>query len=107
MYLIPIAHYFSFLLAFSCVRVLIVFKLIKLNRVRGTATPFHYNDFAGLEAALAAAGDGLAAIVMEPIRSAQPALGFLDRVRDEAHRRKALLVFDEVTAAFRMNTGAK
>ena len=71
----------------------------------GTATPFRYNDVAGLESALTATGDGLAAIVMEPIRSTQPLPGFLERVRDEAHRRKALLVFDEVTAAFRINPG--
>lgn len=71
----------------------------------GTATPFPYNDEAALETALAAAGDELAAIVMEPIRSALPAPGFLERVRDAAHRRGALLVFDEVTAGFRMNTG--
>jgi len=71
----------------------------------GTAIPFTYNDLAGLEKALAAAGDGLAAIVMEPIRAIEPAPGFLERVRDEAHRRQALLVFDEVSAGFRLNTG--
>lgn len=71
----------------------------------GTATPFQYNDVAGLERALAAAGGDLAAIVMEPVRSAYPAPGFLERVREEAHGRKALLVFDEVTSAFRLGTG--
>ncbi|MCC6538502.1 MAG: aminotransferase class III-fold pyridoxal phosphate-dependent enzyme [Bryobacterales bacterium] len=71
----------------------------------GTAAPFAYNDESALEKALASAGGDLAAIVMEPIRSAQPAAGFLERVREAAHRRGALLVFDEVTAGFRMNTG--
>lgn len=71
----------------------------------GTAVPFHYNDAEGLARALAAVGDDLAAIVMEPVRSAQPAPGFLEHVRDEAHCRHALLVFDEITAGFRLNTG--
>ena len=71
----------------------------------GTAIPFSYNDVSGLEKALAAAGDDLAAIVMEPMRATEPAPGFLERVRDEAHRRRALLVFDEVSAGFRLNTG--
>jgi glutamate-1-semialdehyde 2,1-aminomutase len=71
----------------------------------GTAIPFPYNDVEGLEKALAAAGDDLAAIVMEPIRSADPAPGFLARVREEARRRKALLILDEVSAGFRLNTG--
>jgi glutamate-1-semialdehyde 2,1-aminomutase len=71
----------------------------------GTAIPFPYNDAPGFEKALAAAGDDLAAIVMEPIRSADPMPGFLARVREEAHRRKALFIFDEVSAGFRLNTG--
>lgn len=71
----------------------------------GSAIPFAYNDTAALERALAAAGDDLAAIVMEPVRSSNPALGFLERVREEGHRRGALLVFDEVSAGFRLNTG--
>ena len=71
----------------------------------GTAVPFQYNDVLGLDRALAAAGDDLAAIVMEPVRSSQPAPGFLEYVRDQAHRRQALLVFDEITAGFRLSTG--
>ena len=71
----------------------------------GTAIPFQYNDVSGLERAVAAAGDDLAAIVMEPIRSTEPMPGFLERVRDEAHRHQALLVFDEVSSGFRLNTG--
>ena len=71
----------------------------------GTAIPFQYNDVTGLEKAVAAAGDDLAAIVMEPVRSAEPCPGFLERVRDEANRHRALLVFDEVSSGFRLNTG--
>jgi glutamate-1-semialdehyde 2,1-aminomutase len=71
----------------------------------GTAIPFVYNDADSFDRALALAGGDLAAVVMEPQRSSEPAPGFLERVREEAHRRGAVLVFDEVTAAFRLNTG--
>ncbi|MBL8174634.1 MAG: aminotransferase class III-fold pyridoxal phosphate-dependent enzyme [Bryobacterales bacterium] len=73
--------------------------------LRGTAVPFAYNDLEGLRRALAQAGDDLAAVVMEPQRGAAPAAGFLETVREETRRRKALLVFDEITAAFRLNSG--
>lgn len=73
--------------------------------LRGTALPFAYNDVDGLHRALEQAGDDLAAVVMEPQRGAAPAAGFLEAVREETRRRGALLVFDEITAAFRLNSG--
>jgi glutamate-1-semialdehyde 2,1-aminomutase len=71
----------------------------------GTAIPFAFNDTAGMEKALAAAGGDLAAIVMEPQRSTPPAPGFLERAREEAHHRGVILVFDEISSGFRLNTG--
>ena len=71
----------------------------------GTALPFHYNGAGELESIVRAHGPDLAAIVMEPIRSHEPDPGFLECVRDLADRAGAVLVFDEVTAAWRMNTG--
>jgi glutamate-1-semialdehyde aminotransferase len=71
----------------------------------GTALPFHYNQIEGLEEIVAAHGDELAAIVMEPVRSYEPAPGFLERVRELANETGAVLIFDEVTSGFRMNTG--
>jgi glutamate-1-semialdehyde 2,1-aminomutase len=71
----------------------------------GTAIPFAYNDPAALEQALHRAGDDLAAIVMEPQRSVPPLPGFLEMAREQSRRRGALLVFDEITAAFRLNSG--
>ena len=50
-------------------------------------------------------GPDLAAIVMEPVRNREPEPGFLESVRELASRAGAVLVFDEVTAAWRMNTG--
>jgi glutamate-1-semialdehyde 2,1-aminomutase len=71
----------------------------------GTALPFSYNDVTGLERIVAEHGRDLAAVVMEPIRSAQPEPGFLARVRELADSCGAALVVDEVSAGFRLNCG--
>jgi glutamate-1-semialdehyde 2,1-aminomutase len=71
----------------------------------GTALPFRYNRLDELEAIVHQHGDSLAAIVMEPVRGQDPAPGFLEGVRALADRCGAVLVFDEVTSGFRVNTG--
>lgn len=71
----------------------------------GTAIPFHYNDPKELDAIVDEIGGELGAIVMEPIRSADPAPGFLEHVRQVADRLGAVLIFDEVSSGFRLTTG--
>ena len=71
----------------------------------GTAIPFRYNHLEELQAIVAAHKDELAAIVMEPVRDHEPEPGFLETVRGFADEIGAVLIFDEVTAAFRMNAG--
>ena len=71
----------------------------------GTALPFAYNDIAALDRILDGVDGGLAAIVMEPRRDMEPEPGFLQAVRERADRYGAVLIFDEVTSGFRMNTG--
>jgi glutamate-1-semialdehyde 2,1-aminomutase len=71
----------------------------------GTMLPFTYNKIEELEAIVAEHGSKLAAIVMEPARSQGPQPNFLERVRELASQTGAVLVFDEVTSAWRMNTG--
>lgn len=75
------------------------------GELRGTAFPFRYNTLAELEAIVAAHGDTLAAIVMEPVRSADPDNDFLKQVAAVARRVGAVLVFDEITSGFRVATG--
>jgi glutamate-1-semialdehyde 2,1-aminomutase len=72
--------------------------------LQGLMQPFHYNDLDGLKAIARDHGANLAAIVMEPVRN-PPAPGFLEGVRKIATDCGAVLVFDEVTAGFRINTG--
>ncbi|HWB96916.1 MAG TPA: aminotransferase class III-fold pyridoxal phosphate-dependent enzyme, partial [Bryobacteraceae bacterium] len=71
----------------------------------GTALPFHYNRFNELEAIFSQFGSQVAAVVMEPVRGTPPEPGFLESVRDLATANGALLLFDEITAGWRMNTG--
>ena len=73
--------------------------------MRGTTLPFAYNQLDELEAIVAAHGDDLAAIVMEPTRQIDPQPGFLEGVRDIATRYGALLVFDEISIGWRLCLG--
>lgn len=71
----------------------------------GTALPFRYNHIEELQAIVAGYRYELAAIVMEPIRDHNPEPGFLEQIREIASQIGAVLVFDEITAGFRLNTG--
>eukprot|EP00003_Mantamonas_plastica_P030355 TRINITY_DN749_c0_g1_i3.p1 TRINITY_DN749_c0_g1~~TRINITY_DN749_c0_g1_i3.p1 ORF type:complete len:950 (-),score=328.36 TRINITY_DN749_c0_g1_i3:178-3027(-) len=71
----------------------------------GTALPFYYNKVEQLEEILTNNKDEVAAIVMEPVRNMMPEEGFLERVRELATEHNVVLIFDEITAAFRMNCG--
>jgi glutamate-1-semialdehyde aminotransferase len=73
--------------------------------LQGTAIPFRYNHIEELETIVASNPDTLAAIIMEPIRSDEPQHNFLQRVRAIASRIGAVLIFDEITAGWRLNSG--
>lgn len=70
-----------------------------------TALPFRYNHLEELQAIVAEHKNDLAAIIMEPIRNDQPQPGFLEGVRGIADEIGAVFIIDEVSAAFRMNSG--
>ena len=73
--------------------------------LRGTVATFTYNNREEFQAVIDRHGDRLAAVVMEPCRRSDPDPGFLEQVRDEAHRHGALLVFDEVSIGWRLCYG--
>ena len=73
--------------------------------LQGTALPFRFNQPAELQAIAAAHGKSLAAIVMEPLRNEEPEEEFIACVNAVARETGAVLVIDEVSAGFRMNTG--
>ncbi|HZX40978.1 MAG TPA: aminotransferase class III-fold pyridoxal phosphate-dependent enzyme, partial [Myxococcaceae bacterium] len=71
----------------------------------GTTHPFAYGDLDALRKIVEARGNKLAAIVMEPVRGAGRIPGFLEGAREIATKNGSVLLFDEITAGFRMNTG--
>lgn len=68
-----------------------------------------YNDIAALEAAFAAQGSQLAAVILEPVVGnmglVAPAPGFLEACRDLCTQHGAVLIFDEVMTGFRVAYG--
>jgi glutamate-1-semialdehyde 2,1-aminomutase len=68
-----------------------------------------YNDVDAVASAVARYGEGLAAIVVEPVAGnmgcVPPADGFLDALRTLCDASGALLVFDEVITGFRVGRG--
>jgi len=50
-------------------------------------------------------GDELAAVIMEPCRAQDPPPGFLDSVRNITRQNGSLLIFDEITIAWRLHFG--
>ena len=75
------------------------------RKLAGTALPFAYNDLDALAAIVRTVGQHLAAVVMEPTRSVDPKPGFLEGVRELCDRSGAVLVFDEITAGWRLALG--
>ncbi len=68
-----------------------------------------YNDEAALDAAFAAHGSDLAALLVEPVAAnmglVPPAAGFLEGLRRRCDESGTLLVFDEVITGFRVGGG--
>ncbi|HJU48200.1 MAG TPA: glutamate-1-semialdehyde 2,1-aminomutase [Gaiellaceae bacterium] len=68
-----------------------------------------FNDVDGVAAAVARYGEGLAAILVEPVAGnmgcVPPAPGFLEALRELCDATGALLVFDEVMTGFRVGRG--
>jgi glutamate-1-semialdehyde aminotransferase len=75
------------------------------SQLTGTALPFHFNQIEELEHALGDRREEFAAIVVEPVRNYDPASGFLERIKEIAEEIGAVLIFDEVTSGWRLNTG--
>ena len=75
------------------------------TELRGTAFTFQYNNRDAFQQILDTCGDRLAAVVMEPCRNCDPEPGFLECVRDGAHRHGSLLIFDEVSIGWRLVYG--
>ena len=71
----------------------------------GTNLPFHYNSIEEFDALIKKHDGKIAAVVMEPIRNDYPKDGFLEKIRAVTKEKGIVLVFDEITAGFRLCAG--
>ncbi|MDT8375578.1 MAG: aminotransferase class III-fold pyridoxal phosphate-dependent enzyme [Mariprofundaceae bacterium] len=73
--------------------------------LRGSAFPFHYNNAQELRDIFSSHGKEIGVIVIESIRNKEPSEEFLSSVRELADESGAVLIVDEISAGFRLNTG--
>lgn len=73
--------------------------------LRGTVTPFIYNDVESFRTEFENKKAQLAAVVMEPVRNHWPDNEFLRTIRRLTQDNGVPLVFDEVTSGLRMTSG--
>jgi glutamate-1-semialdehyde 2,1-aminomutase len=73
--------------------------------IRALYAELPFNDVDRTRAAIRAAGDQLAVVVVEPLIVAEPTRDWLETLRAETTRVGAVLVFDEIKTAFRLAVG--
>jgi len=73
------------------------------QNLKNTAFPFKYNKINELLSILEKHDIGT--IIMEPQRGEKPKNNFLKNIRNLCDEKNIILIFDEVTSAFRTNTG--
>jgi glutamate-1-semialdehyde 2,1-aminomutase len=73
--------------------------------VRDLTHSFTYNNIASLHSLFARYPRQIAAVILEPMNVAEPLPGYLQAVKDLAHRHGALLIFDETITGFRFALG--
>lgn len=66
---------------------------------------FAYNDLESLNALFRQWPGQIAAVILEPMNTTEPAAGFLEGAKELAHANGALLVFDETITGFRFAKG--
>lgn len=71
----------------------------------GSNLIFHYNDIEEFETLVENNRGNIAAVIMEPIRNDYPKDDFLARIREITRQEGIVLVFDEITAGFRLCSG--
>ena len=72
--------------------------------LKGTSLTFSYNHIEELEKIVANNTD-IGVIVLEPFRHQEPEDNFLEKVKAIAQKINAVLIFDEITIAWRLNVG--
>jgi glutamate-1-semialdehyde 2,1-aminomutase len=73
--------------------------------IRQLTLTFHYNDIAGVEALFEQHPGRIAALILEPARTEDPPLGYLQALQRLCHANGALLILDEMITGFRWHNG--
>lgn len=73
--------------------------------LKGSALPFPVNDIASLRKLIQGREKEIAAIIIEPARGEDAPTDYLKELKELAQQLGAVLIFDEITTAFRMNAG--
>ena len=73
--------------------------------VQELSTSVSYNDADAVERLFRDDPDGIAALILEPAGVAEPAPGYLERLRELTARHGALLIFDEIITGFHLDLG--
>lgn len=73
--------------------------------VQGLTSMVPYNDIEAFERAFAAHPGDVACVIMETMNVVEPKAGYLQAVKDLAHKHGALLIFDEIITGFRFALG--
>ncbi len=71
----------------------------------GSNLIFHYNDIEEFKKLVSEHEGEIAAVIMEPIRNDDPKPGYLEEIREITREKQIVLVFDEITAGFRLCAG--
>lgn len=71
----------------------------------GTNLPFHYNNINEFYTLMEKHKGNIAAVVIEPIRNDYPEDNFLQKIRTATEAAGVVLIFDEVSAGFRLCAG--
>jgi len=75
------------------------------KHVRDDVLTFRYNDLQSLEDAFRAHRDQVACVIMMPLEIEPPEPGFLEGVKEMAHRHGAIFILDEMRSGFHLAMG--
>ena len=75
------------------------------NTVASLTHKFEFNNIESLKQVMNEFGSKIAAVIMEPMNSVFPNVGFLESVKELTHANSALLIFDETITGFRFSKG--
>jgi glutamate-1-semialdehyde 2,1-aminomutase len=71
----------------------------------GSTIPFKFNDWKDLNTIVKKKAKDCAAIILEPCRETFPDKKYLKEIRKIASKNNCVLIFDEITSGWRINTG--